>query len=106
MSATLFWKLSNQDHVNQRLKKNLDHIIKFKPELAKLFEGVEDKVDHFLNLFFPDLEATVYIANLSLEDLSSQKIQLSLRIPTHYEFSNYLDVHSSLAVIGYWDFGR
>ncbi|MEQ1274993.1 AAA domain-containing protein [Acinetobacter ursingii] len=103
MSATLFWKLSNQDHVNQRLKKNLDHIIKFKPELAKLFEGVEDKVDHFLNLFFPDLEATVYIANLSLEDLSSQKIQLSLRIPTHYEFSNYLDVHSSLAVIGYWD---
>lgn len=52
MSATLFWKVSNQDHVNQRLKRNLDHILKFKPELAKLFEGTKDKVEHFLNLFF------------------------------------------------------
>ena len=76
MSATLFWKVSNQDHVNQRLKRNLDHILKFKPELAKLFEGTKDKVEHFLNLFFPSLETIGYVANLSLEDKSFQKILL------------------------------
>ncbi|UIP24173.1 DEAD/DEAH box helicase [Acinetobacter towneri] len=103
MSATLFWKVSNQDHVNQRLKRNLDHILKFKPELAKLFEGTKDKVEHFLNLFFPSLETIGYVANLSLEDKSFQKINLSLRIPAHPEFSDYLDVHSSFAVIGYWN---
>lgn len=103
MSATLFWKLSNQDHVNQRLKKNLDHILKFKPELAKLFGGIENKVGHFLSLFFPTIETAGYVANLSLEDKSFQKINLSLRIPEHPEFSDYLDIHSTIAVIGYWN---
>ena len=102
MTATLFWKKSTHEDINNKLKKNLNHIIKFKPELGKLFEGVEDKVDHFLSLFFPTIETAGYVANLSLVDKSFQKVNLSLRIPEHPEFIDYLDTKSTFAVIGYW----
>lgn len=103
MSATLFWKLSNQPHINVRIQKNLEHILRVKPELKHLFANATNKVEHFFNLFFPTLEAVGYVANLSLEDDSSKKINLSLRVPAHPEFSEYFDSHNSFAVIGYWN---
>jgi superfamily I DNA and/or RNA helicase len=100
--ATLFWKLSDRE---TRLEQNITHILKAKPSLATLFENVtSDKSTHFLNLFFPSIPdpITFYVANLSLQDKSAQRINLAIRIPHHSVLSAYLDEHSSLVVIGYW----
>ena len=97
--ATLFWKLSDRE---TRLEQNITHILKAKPSLAPLFENVtSDKSTHFLNLFFPSMPTVCYVANLSLQDKSTQRINLAIRIPQHPAFSAYLDEHSSLVVIGY-----
>jgi len=98
--ATLFWKLSDRE---TRLEQNITHILKAKPSLASLFKNIAtDKSTHFLNLFFPSMATVCYVANLSLQDKSAQRINLAIRIPYHPAFSAYLDEHSSLVVIGYW----
>ncbi len=98
--ATLFWKLSDRE---TRLEQNITHILKSKPSLIPLFENITtDKSTHFLNLFFPSMPTVCYVANLSLQDKSAQRINLAIRIPQHPALSACLDEHSSLVVIGYW----
>ena len=98
--ATLFWKLSDRE---TRLEQNITHILKAKPSLEPLFENVASDIStHFLNIFFPSMPTVCYVANLSLQDKSAQRINLAIRIPQHPAFSAYLDEHSSLVVIGYW----
>lgn len=103
MSATLFWKLSDRDNSNEIMQKNLSHIIKTRPALKNILNDPNDLVEQFLSLFFPDLETACYVANLSLSDKSAQKINLAIRIPGHPTFSEFIDEHSSFAVIGYWN---
>ena len=103
MSATLFWKLSDQQKTQDWLERNLSSLLKKRPELKSLFDEADDRVSHFFQIFFPTLETSCYVANLSLEDKAVQKINLSIRIPAHPVFSEYLPEHCSLAVIGYWN---
>lgn len=107
MSATLFWKLSDQPKTQELLEKNLNHLLRTRPELKPLFDGADDRVDRFFQLFFPQqsVERDCYLANLSLQDDSERKISLSIRFYNHHIFNQdeYLPEHCSLAVIGYWN---
>ncbi len=107
MSATLFWKLSDQPKTQELLEKNLNHLLRTRPELKPLFDGADDRVDRFFQLFFPQqsVERGCYLANLSLQDDSERKISLSIRFYNHHIFNQdeYLPEHCSLAVIGYWN---
>jgi len=105
MSATLFWKLSDQPNMQERLERNLNHILRTRPELKPLFDNADDRISHFFQLFFPQsVERDCYLANLSLQDDSEKRISLSIRFQYHHIFnqSEYLPEYCSLAVIGYW----
>ena len=80
MSATLFWKLSDQPNMQERLERNLNHILRTRPELKPLFDNADDRISHFFQLFFPQsVERDCYLANLSLQDDSEKRISLSIR---------------------------
>jgi hypothetical protein len=99
MSATLFWKLSDQQKTQDWLERNLSSLLKKRPELKSLFNNTDDRISHFCQIFFPTLETSCYVANLSLEDKSVQKINLSIRIPEHPTFS---ELFTRALFIGYY----
>lgn len=105
MAATLFWKLSDKEFIQDNLDKDLKRIIKSNTyNISNLFDG-SPTVESFLNLFFPKIETTCFVANLSLQDKSDREIKLAIRIPNHGYFSDYMDEQSSFAVIGHWQTG-
>lgn len=105
MAVTLFWKLSDKEFIQDNLDKDLKRIIKSNTyNISNLFDG-SPTVESFLNLFFPKIETTCFVANLSLQDKSDREIKLAIRIPNHGYFSDYMDEQSSFAVIGHWQTG-
>lgn len=102
MTATLFWKLPNDNY--DKLENSISHLLRNQPSLKALFSHVDNKVEHFCQLFFPSngLATQCFLANLSLTDASDKKISLAIRIPYHVSFAKYLPDHCTVSVIGYW----
>jgi len=102
MTATLFWKLSEDSY--DKLEKSFPYLLRNQPSLKALFNNVDNKVEHFCQLFFPSngLAMQCFLANLSLTDLSDKKISLAIRVPHHASFAKYLPDHCTVSVIGYW----
>lgn len=111
---TLYWKFPKAEaksgNLNQvtleKLGKNIARIFRSYQKFFPQFSGreYEDIAQEFCeNFFLADFNdsISVNLANLSLSDNADKRITLSIRIPAHPIFKEYLGLNITVAVIGY-----
>lgn len=108
----MFWRLPGveakyrQTVTLEKLGQSIAHTFKNYTEQFPEFTGkdYESIASQFCENFFLsgfDESITAYFANLSLTDNSEKRISLSIRIPVHPIFNEYLSANIAVAVIGY-----
>lgn len=110
-ASNLYWRLPDKEKKQFTLEffgKNVSKAFRKYKSLFPMFfnKSAEEVAEIFCEQFFLtdyDEQISVYLANLSLNDISDRRITLSVRIPIHPIFndSNKLPYNIAVSVIGY-----
>ena len=106
LEGVLYWS-NESNRSEKRLKDSLKRLFFKYPALKEKYqkhsEGLEEQLEKFLNDFFiENIPLPYFVANLSIKDDATERINLAIRIPNHGEFIEYLPITSTICIRGYW----
>ena len=106
LEGVLYWS-NESNRSEKRLNDSLRRLFFKHPVLKEKYqkhsEAPEDQLYNFLNDFFiENIPLPYFVANLSIKDEASERINLAIRIPNHGEFLRYLPPSSTICIRGYW----
>jgi len=106
LEGVLYWS-NESNRSEKRLKESLKRLFfkysTLKEKYQKHSDVLEEQLDKFLNDYFiENIPLPYFVANLSIRDDATERINLAIRIPNHGKFIEYLPVTSTICIRGYW----